>query len=242
MIVHKTPSLTIYFGNAQDALFPDQYRALKDIDLPLISIAPFDGMRKLLHARSLIFLDQVHKADGHVITSDCEDWKSFTREGDYLISRLPHVGLGIMTADCLPIVCYDRQHHALGVAHAGWRGSVGEVGPAMLTHMQKEFGTHFDQVQIFFGPSIKPCCYQVRDDVREAFAQSPFADEIIQWHGESYYFDLPGLNRLMLEQMGVSKEAFHLDYNVCTACDEHFFSNRRQKERAGRQMTVACLS
>lgn len=241
MLIHKTPSFSIYFGNAQDALYPDAYVSLRDSPESLLSRAPFDRMKKIVGAHKLIFLKQVHAADGLIITDNDGALRSFDREGDYLITSLKHVALGIMTADCLPVVCYDRVHHIVGIAHAGWRGSTAAVAPVMVQRMQKEFGTDLNEVQIFFGPSIKACCYQVGEQVQKQLSSSSFADEVIQWHGGDMFFDLPGLNRLQLEELGVNKEAFHLDYNVCTVCDEHFFSFRRQGESAGRQMTVACL-
>ncbi len=241
MLLHNEPLFRIYFGNADDQLFPHTYFNLF-FDLDILTIEPFAKLKKIMDIQSLLFLKQIHNAAGYVISKENRaEFVPFKSEGDFLITRVSHVGLGVMSADCLPIVCYDKRNNVVGIAHAGWKGSAQGVGVAMIERMQQEFDTEFGELKIFFGPSAKVCCYQITPDFIGQFESYPFVQQAVQEHGQALFFDLPGFNRLQLEAMGVKKKSFHLDYNICTICDEKFFSYRRQKDRSGRQMTVVCL-
>ena len=125
--------------------------------------------------------------------------------------------------------------------HAGWKGALQGVACKALEIMRQEFSTDFNNLRVFFGPSIKPCCYKVRDDFVKQFATVDYAGTFFCKRGNDIFFDLPGFNKAQLEKFGLSKESFLLDYNFCTACNEQFCSNRRDGKSAGRQMTVISL-
>ena len=238
MLLHNSPLFRIYFGNADDKLFPSHYLN-EPIKQDILHREPFVKLKKVMHLDSLIFLRQMHGAQGCAV--DQELVQSFAREGDFLFTKLLQTGLGVMTADCLPIIFYDKVNNVVSVAHAGWRGSVQGVAVRTVERMQQQCNTQVEDLQIFFGPSAKICCYTVAHDFPQHLENYPFAEQVLQLHQGKLFFDLPGFNRLQLEAMGIKKKAFHLDYNICTICDEKFFSYRRQGERAGRQMTVVCL-
>lgn len=250
MLLHSTPFFRIYFGNAEDELNPQTY-----LNLPASSFAEgyggqakllehpyFESLQKIMHLDDLVFLKQIHSASGLVCTqNNISRIRSFADEGDFLMTDLHDVGLGVMTADCLPIVMYDTRNHAAAIVHAGWRGSVQGIALRALETMQNEYNTQRDHLQIFFGPSAKVCCYEFGEDMIDNFDAYPYAVRAFQRYGEQLFFDLPGFNKLQLESVGVKKKAFHLEYSICTMCDDKFYSHRRQKEQAGRQMTVVSL-
>lgn len=241
MLLHSTPSLRIYFGNAEDELDPQVYLHLP-LNTKLLEHSYFAPLQKLMHINQVLFLKQVRGASGLVCTEKSLYYaRPFQDEGDFLITDLQNVGLGIMTADCLPIVLYDSRNYVVAIVHAGWRGSAQGIVLKALESMQQEYNTKLDHLQIFFGPSAKICCYQVGQDLIAEFDDYPYASQAFQWHGEEVFFDLPGFNKLQLESVGVKKEAFHFGYSICTICDNKFYSYRRQKEQAGRQMTVVSL-
>jgi YfiH family protein len=241
MLLHSAPSLRIYFGNAEDELDPQIYLHLPP-NTKLLEHSYFAPLEKLMHLDEVLFLKQTHSASGLVCTEDnLSQVRSFQDEGDFLMTHVQHIGLGVMTADCLPIVLYDSRNHAAAIVHAGWRGSAQGIVLRALESMQQEYNTALDHLQVFFGPSAKICCYQVGQDLIAKFDDYPYASHAFQWHGEEVFFDLPGFNKLQLESIGVKKEAFHWGYSICTICDDKFYSYRRQKEQAGRQMTVVSL-
>lgn len=239
MLLHNSPLFRIYFGNAQDKIFLN--------NLPqsnILNTQPFSKLNKLMQVKRAIFLRQVHGSSGLVVTHDnVSALAPFAVDGDFLITNEPLVGLGVLAGDCLPIIFYDNHKKIVAIAHAGWKGSVQGIATKTIQCMQETFGTNLENLRIFFGPSAKVCCYQVSDDFVQHLEEYPFAEQVIQKHSDArYYFDLPGFNRLQLESIGVKKEAFCFDYNICTICDEKFWSARRQGEQAGRQMTVVSLT
>jgi len=241
MLLHKAPLFHIYFGNAHDNLNPQEY-------LTFPAGYTFDGhaayarVYKALQLEQLLFLHQTHSVEGFQITPEnAVHFQPFKHDGDFLITDLHHVGLGVVTADCLPIVFYDTRHQAVGIAHAGWRGSVQSVGIKTLEAMQRAYKTQLAEVQVYFGPSAQVCCYRVGDDFATSLESFSYADRTLQQRDNGLFFDLPLFNRLQLEAYGVKREGIALQYNICTICDENFCSYRRDGMQSKRQMTVVSL-
>lgn len=240
MIIHNSPMFTIYFGNAQDNFHINDGSKTADTRA-VLALPLFTNIKKFLHVDQLIFLQQTHSADGVVVTQESvNEIQSFAQDGDYLIANIP-VGIGVLTADCLPIVLHDSFHNIVAVVHAGWRGSVKGIAVKAIERMQQEFGTQLEHLKIFFGPSAGKCCYEVSSDFAHNLDEYVFAHEVLHRHHGKIFFDLPSFNRLQLQGFGVPKGAFHCEYNVCTICNETYFSYRRQGERAGRNLTVVAL-
>jgi polyphenol oxidase len=242
MKLHNTTSLYIYFGDEQDKQFPDTYLHLPP-DTNSFSIPAYAHLQDVMHLEQLIFLHQVHGTHGEIITSkdDIKKIKRFNTEGDYLVTNQPLVGLGVMTADCLPVVLYDSFNRVVSVIHAGWRGSVNNIVLKAFATMHEKFGTEPEQITVFFGPCAKVCCYEIGGELLTILEKSAFFDRVVHWREAKPFFDLPHYNQLLLESVGVQPSAFQGQYNQCTMCDYSFYSYRRQGQKAGRQMTVVCL-
>ncbi len=153
------------------------------------------------------------------------------------------VGLALMMrfADCVPILFYDPTHKAIGLAHAGWRGTVLGAAESTLRAMQHTFGTRPPDVQAAIGPSIGPQRYQVGEEVVEA-VQKAFGetDGLIRRAADgSAYLDLWAANRRALERAGVLQIALA---GLCTASHtDEFYSHRAEKGRTGRFGVVMAL-
>lgn len=227
--------LTIYFGDARDNLHQDYYLNLPN--QPITELHPFTTIAKQLAFNDLVFLKQIHSTDGAHITQSIP---SFKKEGDYLFTQQP-IALGVMTADCLPIVIYDQAHHAVAAVHAGWRGSVQQIVLNTIKSMNKNYTSQIPDLKIFFGPAVRVCCYQVSDDFYKNLEQFPYGHHALRREKDCSYFDVPLFNRLQLEDAGVLAEVIDESYLLCTMCNHRFFSHRRQGQKAGRQMTVAVL-
>jgi len=184
--------------------------------------------------------------------------------GDGLITRTPGIALGILTADCLPIILADRKRRAVGVFHAGWRGTVKRIVQKGVGEMQRWFDTKPRDILAAIGPGIRSCCYEVGPELQTEFeSQFEYAAELFHevkesdpvrekypllfltarapGHGElpaKIFLDLAEANRRQLIDAGVAKrniEAFPL----CTACNtERLFSHRAEKGVTGRMMAV----
>ncbi len=241
LFVHNS-ALTIYFGNAKDSLYPHEYLNLSK-DRNILERELFVKLQKSLNINRLIFLKQIHSIDGFIITNDHISMSSFSHEGDFSITNIAHIGLGVMTADCLPLIISDPVHNVVAIIHAGWKGTINNIVIRVVKEMQKLFNTHLDTIYIIFGPSAKKCCYEVNKDFVSWIKNNPLIDtkRVLHQQNNKLFFDLPGFNQLLLETIGIKKNAFCFDYNVCTICNNQFFSHRRQGNQAGRQMTVIGL-
>lgn len=235
-MIHTTPSFKIYFGNVNDKI--SKKADCIPVQGPLINHARFVPIANLLGVEQLAFLNQTHGVDGFIVKTNTP---AFDVDGDFLITANTNIGLGVMTADCLPIMIYDAKHHVAAAVHAGWRGSVAGIVQITIERMQKEFATRISDLQIFFGPSAKPCCYVVQPDFANNFVQEKIKNAILSMRDNQLYCDVPLLNCLQLEALNVPRKSIYLDYNICTICNHDFFSARRPDETVGRQMTIIAL-
>ena len=228
---YKTPTFSLYFGDEKDAISKKDHCIATA--QPLINHAVFKPIADRLEIQQLALLNQTHSVDGFIVKDIIP---AFNIDGDYLITQQKNIGLGVMTADCLPIVFYDTKNCA-AIAHAGWRGSIGQIAVCTIKKMQEE-GSQIADIQVFLGPSAKVCCYEVNADFVKNI---PFREHVIVERNSKLHFDLPGLNIMQLKNCGIKREAINTEYNFCTICNHRFFSYRRQGENAGRQMTVIAL-
>ncbi len=243
MIIHSAPRYHIYFGDAKDEMYPNQYQQWNDF--AFLSRKPIISVAARLQLQNLFFLRQVHGIEGLSVSKEnVLTIPPFSQEGDFLITHEPQVGLGILTADCLPVILYDRTHHAIGIAHAGWRGAVAGVISAILNAMKKAYKSDPHDLTLFFGPSAKRCCYEVQPEFITQLESYPFSDQVIRSNGSKVFFDLPLFVELQVLQQGV--KSIHKEYNSCTMCDTRFHSYRRgtaagSPDLVGRQMTVVAI-
>lgn len=237
MVLHNDSAFTIYFGDSQDHCVKSNYTE--------ISIQEFEKIKKNLNLENLIFLKQVHGTDGAIFTNKSQlnqNLTIFPQNGDFLITNLKNVGIGVLTADCLPVVFYDSEKKLAAVVHAGWRGAVANINEKVIKNMQEKFETNIENFKIFFGPCAKSCCYQVQEE----FAQNPeilkYSKDVILKKNNSLFFDLPKFVKLQLLNLGIKEKQIDTSYNLCTICNSNFHSYRRGKESSGRQATIISLN
>lgn len=150
---------------------------------------------------------------------------------DILVTDRPGLALVVQTADCVPMVFNGPQ--AVAVAHTGWRGSARNAAGATVAAL-RELGAAPDLLRVWLGPSIGPCCYEVRSDVA-----NQFADKFAQASGGGrFHLDLRAVNRVQLETAGVPPENI-LIHTACTKCGgTKFASYRRDGAASGRMIAL----
>lgn len=159
---------------------------------------------------------------------------------DGLVTNSPGIPLLLRFADCVPVLFYDPANHAIGIAHAGWRGTVAKVVTNTVRTMVESFGSRPHDLVACIGPSIGPCCYEVGAEVCErverAFAG---ADELLIRRNGSFHFDLWKANVRQLQELGVG----HVEVaGICTADHtEDFYSWRREHALTGRFAAIIAL-
>ena len=240
MFMYDDYLFSIYFGDRYQKVEPQRCKSLTATSL--FAHDPFSLLQKRMNISALLFLHQVHKASGKVI-SDRKDKDSllFFEEGDYLVTNQSSFGLGIVTADCLPIVYVDTVKKVVGVAHAGWRGSVAGIAKTVIKDMQNHYNSEIKDIIIFFGPSAKKCCYQVDEPFVRKIGSGSSVKKALFKKGGQYYFDLALYNAEQLIEQGFTSQQLIFDYNECTICHDNFCSYRRQEGSSARQVTVVSL-
>ncbi len=235
MILHNEPSFLIYFGDAKDRCVKSENNFNPEC---------FQKLQERLNLEKLVFLKQMHGIDGLTITDPIQikfSLNLFDKQGDFIITNLRKVGIGILTADCLPLVFYDPVHHAVGIAHVGWKGLIAGIIPKVAQKMQNEFKTNPTNLDVFLGPCAKACCYQVDENFLHNLENSTFAEQVTFRRNDKIFFNIPRFAKLQLIEMRINPENINKNYRNCTICDTRFHSVRREGEKTGRQITIVGL-
>jgi len=190
-----------------------------------------------VHGDNIVHVTNNHRGNG-LLSPQCFDGV------DGFITNERHVALVTFYADCVPIFLYDPILQAIGLCHAGWKGTVKKIGTKTIKAMQDTFGSKIEDILVGIGPSIGPCCYEVSEDVKEQFDLS-FNDDIIasviQPHNTKYLLDLWKANTMSLIEAGVLAKHIEIS-NVCTQCHSStFFSHRVMGAQRGSQVGIMSL-
>lgn len=190
--------------------------------------------------QDIVLSYQTHTSNIRKVTED-DRGKGFSMERDYkdvdgLMTDVPGMLLVTLHADCTPLFFLDPVHPAIGLAHAGWRGTAGRIGAKMVTKMQEAYGTDPSDLLVVIGPSICGDCYEVGEDVAEIFRntfgetackeQEILREGGLQGQKDKYRLNMWAANVLQLKEAGV-KPAHLCVSGICT-CENSdiFFSHR----------------
>jgi YfiH family protein len=209
----------------------------------------------------LVTMRQVHSDVIHTIAAPLDE----PLVGDGMITNVPGLLVAVLTADCLPVVLVDPKKRAVGVFHAGWRGTVKRIVEKGVGAMQLHFGSRPGDLEAAIGAGVRNCCYTVGEEVRDKFSsQFAYAHKLFHEIKESdpvrekypmlfltarapghstlpvnIFLDLVEANRRQLLDAGVSAKRIQT-VQLCTACNtDVLFSHRAEKGITGRMMGVA---
>lgn len=190
---------------------------------------------------NLVLSRQTHSDIVHVVTEKDRGAGLFAPplpDCDALITNTPGIALVVFTADCTPILFWDSETHAVGAAHAGWRGTASGIAARVVEAMGREYGSKPENIRAAIGPNIGYCHFETDEDVPQAMraAFGPEAEAWITSNGEKYFLDLKAINRLVLNRAGV--ETVEMS-DACTVCQcERFWSHRVTKGLRGSQGAI----
>lgn len=187
----------------------------------------------------LLTVEQVHSNKVAIITEPWEFLDPATPKVDALITQLPGVAIGIITADCVPILIHDPVNKTIAAVHSGWRGTFSGVIANTITAMQS-LGCRVENLSCAIGPCIQQDNYEVSPDLYNDEYKQFFKPNSKPNH---YLLDLPGIIEEQLRQQGVS----NIDNTkICTyANPDKYFSCRRAFHKGeamfGCQISVIAL-
>lgn len=187
----------------------------------------------------LLTVRQVHGTDLLIIDADNPDLTHFLGlECDAIVTNQPNIMIGILVADCFPVILCDPVQRVVAAVHVGWRGAAGGILGRTLAAMRENFNVMMHDVRAAVGPGIGGHLYEVDRPVREAFRKGAgFWDQCSKEVGlGKWHLDLREACRLQLLNAGL--EARQIDIATeCTCCHkELFYSYRRDKGQTGRQL------
>lgn len=179
--------------------------------------------------RYLTFAKQVHGSRVAVITEQMRglgssDYASAIDDTDAMVTDVPDICLVVLVADCVPILFHDPRRGVIGVAHAGWKGTAGGIAARVVDAMTREYGSDPAGILAGIGPSIGPCCYEVGEQVIDAFRSD---SGLLTRHGGHTHLDLWQANRTQLLSVGVPDASIEVA-RICTCCNaDRFYSYRK---------------
>ncbi len=190
--------------------------------------------------RDLVCAGQVHGSRIACVTQNDKGSGALTHESaladtDALITDRRNVPLAVFTADCLSVFLYSTGVPAIGLVHAGWRGTQAGIVARTVVLMREKFDLDMPDLSAFFGPAIRDCCYEVGQEFGGFFDTGPIK------RGSRYYFDLVVENKKQLLGSGVIENNI-FDCGICTfSQNEDYFSYRKEGASCGRMMSVIML-
>lgn len=190
----------------------------------------------------VVALRQVH-GDEVVIFNGEEPKDLWYKGGDALLTLIPGYALAVFTADCLPILIFDPGQAAVGIVHAGWRGTAKGVVSKAIKKMREVFKSSVEDMQIGIGPGICPSCLEVDAPVKQAFTAAQVPWEIVakdKGNGK-FLLDIYQANLLLIKSWGIKEENV-FSFNACPSCQvKDYYSYRREGKDSGRMINFIGL-
>lgn len=222
-------SLVVAFSNRQDGSM------MKKRELILDNLIPFLD-RKNIPYKNTYFMKQIHSGNVTVVDSNT---KQLIENVDGIISKDTDIYLGVVTADCLPVLFYDHEENIFGSAHAGFKGLLNGIIENMINNFIK-LGSNPKNITVYVGPSIRSCCYSIDSTRAKSFVDKFGHEEtIIKYKGDIIYLDLQEVCKLALELNGILNQNILFNKD-CTSCDVHkYYSYRKDStETFGEQISI----
>ncbi|OPX98962.1 MAG: Laccase domain protein YfiH [Syntrophorhabdus sp. PtaU1.Bin002] len=180
----------------------------------------------------IVTMQQVHGNTVHTIRNGEKPGS-----GDGLVLAEKGIAGIIRTADCLPVILADISRPLVSIVHAGWRGTALRIIEKAVDAME-HLGAAKENMIALFGPSIGPCCYEVKEDVRIIFREEGFPEHIFRERNGSVFLDLREANVWALNARGVYRI---YDTGLCTCCEKTHFYSFRRGDKGRRQINFVSI-
>ncbi|MNJ91172.1 Laccase domain protein YfiH [compost metagenome] len=214
----RTPAYTIFFGGTE-------------AQMPALKIAYPDY--------EFVRLKQIHS---DAVVESADSLRDLTVHGDAHYSKTPGLALCVITADCVPVFIHHAKSGFIAGIHAGWRGVASKIIPKTI-HQLNAQGVDSSELEVIIGPHIQKQSFEVGRDVRDQILHS--IGQVASGAGNSFFenissdkavVDLNQVVKLQLQNEGIEHDRL-FDLHIDTMTNPFFHSHRRDKEKAGRQIS-----
>jgi len=191
------------------------------------------------HKIHYVVANQTHSDHIEIIdkeqTKGWQDAEDAVKDCDALITNKDNVILTMLTADCVPVLMYDKEKKVVAAVHAGWKGTEKKIVAKTVKKMIERYGCKAENIEVGIAPSIGKCCYEVGEDVASHFLKYGLS---LEKKGEKHMLDLPDINERQLLEVGIKEENIEMS-GICTSCQNNeYFSYRKEKGCSGRFMSL----
>ncbi|SDD40325.1 peptidoglycan editing factor PgeF [Sporomusa acidovorans] len=201
-----------------------------------------------LTAEKVVTAEQIHGDSIYRVTATdagrgAQHYDEAIKGTDALITNEPGLPLMLFFADCVPVLIVDPVAKAIGISHAGWKGTVAKIAQKTIFAMQRQFHTNPSDCLVGIGPSIRPCCYEVDEAViNKLSVEFDHWDRLVKPTGENrWQLNLWEANRQQLNEIGIRDNNITVS-QICTADNTAlFFSHRAEKGNTGRIGAIISL-
>ncbi|WP_165045407.1 peptidoglycan editing factor PgeF [Dysgonomonas sp. ZJ709] len=227
---YSTLNLSLYSGDNCEDVYENRGRLAKVLNvLPENVFIPYQT-----HGDKILDINQ-----SFLDLSD-EEKQQKLNGVDAIITNKKHIGIGITTADCVPLLIFDPDKEILATIHAGWKGTVARIAAKTGEKMIADYGCSPCELLVGIAPSISPDCFEVGDEVGEAFILGGFNLSTISYRNaetNKLHINLWEANKIQLLEIGILSQNIEVA-ELCTLSNPNmFFSARRQTINSGRMLT-----
>lgn len=226
-------NLGLHVGDDQDAVLENRRRVCQALDVDFKNLVAGNQV----HGDEIMVVTKEHLGRGH------DSMERALPNVDALITNQVGVPLSSYYADCVPLFFLDPVNMVVGLAHAGWKGTVSSIAAKTVAKMNLEYGSKPADILAGIGPSIGACCYIVGNQVIERLSSAfNFWHELVKNCGDDHWMlDLWETNRRVLLAAGLKDENIAVA-GICTSCNSDFlFSHRASGGSAGRMASLIML-
>ncbi|PFA68969.1 laccase [Bacillus sp. AFS015802] len=221
-------NMGLHVGDKDTSVIHNRQSLAADLDMPL---------------ECWVGAEQTHGNNIYIPGSEdagkgADSYHSSIKDTDGFMTAERNILLTMCYADCVPLYFLDRASGTIGLAHAGWKGTVLEIGPKMVGAFIGK-GSSLSSLEVVIGPSICKDCYVVDDYVIDKVKKTLEDENNLPYNLKEegqYNLDLKVLNKQLLLQSGLHSDQIHTS-SFCSSCHENFFSYRRDGGKTGRIMS-----
>lgn len=196
-------------------------------------IENLENIKKWFDLDTVAFVNQIHSDIVH-------EFRNKICDGDAILADKKNVAVGVLTADCVPVLIFDKAKGKIGAVHSGWKGTYSGIVSNAINMMIKKYGTEVKDLTIYIGPHIMDCCYEVGEDLLKKFNQLSIYRNINISNGRKMSLKNCIISQLL--NLGIDKVQIH-SIDLCTFCNKDFklHSYRKDKEQSGRMFSFVFL-
>ncbi len=222
--------MNFFFGGSKDFTRGEKDPAFID---------ELDAVRKRFGLNHLYVPDQTHGAEGVVVTANLitKPVHYDEVESDYVITNLQGVGVGVLTADCLPVLIYSTEQAYVAAVHSGWKGTMQKIVCKAIKHLIK-LGCAPESLRAIIGPSAHSCCYEVSQDFITNIEAAKLDTKHMIYRDGAWYYDNMGQNIDLLTDCRLPQSAIDTSHAACTMCTNGTYRSFRVEKGQLRQASL----